>query len=133
MLRSVKAAIGYVAIVFGVGFLLGTLRVLVVAPQLGELLAVLIELPLMLATSWLVCGWIIHRFSLPGALSPRLVMGGVAFALLMMAEIGVSVFAFGRTVAQHFEAYLTAASLLGLLSQIAFALFPVLQLWVRRL
>src|SRR6202011_5564703 len=108
-----------------VGFLLGTLRVLVVAPQLGEPLAVVIELPLMLATSWLACGWIIHRSSLPGALSPRLVMGGVAFALLMVAELGVSVFAFGRTVVQHFETYQTGESLLGLLSQIAFGLFPV--------
>jgi hypothetical protein len=59
MMGSVKAAIGYFAVVFGMGFLLGTLRVLHIAPRLGEEFAVLIELPLMLAISWVACSWII--------------------------------------------------------------------------
>lgn len=132
MLRGVKAGIVYFAIVFAAGFLLGTLRVLVIAPRVGEQFAVLIELPLMLAVSWLACGWIVGHFSVPAALAPRLLMGGVAFLVLMAAEIGVSVLAFGRTVGQHLEAYQAAASQMGLLAQIAFALFPVIRLSIRR-
>lgn len=127
MARGVKAAIVYFAIVFAAGFLLGTMRVLALAPLLGERLAVLFELPIMLAISWFACARIVNWFCVPGLRSPRLVMGGAALALLMFAEMGVSVFAFGRTIVQHLEAYRTAAALLGLMAQIAFALFPVIQ------
>lgn len=132
MIPGIKAAIGYFAVVFGMGFLLGTLRVLLIAPRLGEELAVAIELPVMLAVSWLTCARIIDWFSVPGALSPRLAMGGLAFILLMAAEMGVSVLAFGRTLVQHFESYRTAPSLLGLSAQIAFAAMPTIQLYPRR-
>jgi hypothetical protein len=51
MQSALKADLIYVAIVFTVGFLLGTLRVLGLAPILGERLAVMIELPFMLGIS----------------------------------------------------------------------------------
>ncbi len=132
MMRSVEAAIGYFAVVFGMGFLLGTLRVLLIAPRLGEELAVVVELPVMLTVSWLACGRIIDWLSVPGVLAQRLAMGGLAFVLLMAAETGVSVLAFGRTIVQHFETYRTAPSLLGLSAQIAFAVMPAIQLYARR-
>lgn len=128
MLRGFNAGLGYFALVFAAGFLLGTLRILAISPWIGDAVAVLVELPIMLAVSWVACGWIAGRFSVPGALAPRLMTGAVAFALLMVAEIGVSVLALGRTVVQHFETYRTTASTLGLLAQVAFALFPVIQL-----
>jgi hypothetical protein len=130
MWRGGKAGLVYFAIVFAVGFLLGTLRVLVVAPKLGEPSAVLIELPVVLVISWIACGWTIIRFAVPGALAPRLMMGGTAFAALMAAEMGVSVIAFGRTAVQHFETYRAASAVLGLMAQIAFALIPVVRLFM---
>lgn len=132
MARAVKAGIAYFAIVFAAGFLLGTLRVLVLAPRLGEQSAVLAEMPVILAISWVACGWIVRRFGVPAILAARLTMGGVAFALLMGAEIGASVLAFGRTLAEHFAAYRTAPSRLGLAGQAAFALFPAIQSWAPR-
>jgi hypothetical protein len=94
MMRSVEAAIGYFAVVFGMGFLLGTLRVLLIAPRLGEELAVVVELPVMLTVSWLACGRIIDWLSVPAVLAQRFAMGGLAFVLWMAAETGVSVLAF---------------------------------------
>jgi hypothetical protein len=125
---ALKAGLVYFAIVFCAGFLFGTVRVLALAPRVGEALAVAIELPLMLAVSWLVCRRLIARLGVPAGLTPRLTMGGFAFGLLMVAEIGVSVLALGRTLSEHIEAYQTTPALMGLLGQIAFALFPV---WVR--
>lgn len=122
-----SAALAYFAIAFGAGFALGTVRVLLVAPRLGELAAVALELPVMLAVSWLAAGWCVRRFDVPARAAPRLVMGGLAFALLMLAELGVSVFAFGRSSADHLATYRQAAGLAGLAAQVAFALFP----WVR--
>ena len=42
----------YAAIVFALGFALGTLRILFLAPVAGELAAAIVEVPLMLALSW---------------------------------------------------------------------------------
>jgi hypothetical protein len=60
-----KAGAVYFTIVFAVGFLLGTVRVLVLVPRVGETAAVMIELPIILAASWITCRWLIARFSVP--------------------------------------------------------------------
>jgi hypothetical protein len=90
-------------------------------------LAVAIELPVMLTVSWIVCKRLVTRFSVPRESIPRVTMGGLAFGLLMAAEIAVSVSGFGRTIGEHFEYYQTAAGAMGLLGQLAFALFPLIQ------
>lgn len=128
MQSAMKAGLAYFAIVFAVGFMVGTLRVLVLLPYLGEVLAVIVELPFMLAVSWIVCKWLVVRFSVAGRPAPRLAMGGTAFALLMVAEICVSLFGFKRTITEHFEVYQEVGSIIGLLGQVAFALFPVIRL-----
>ena len=61
-------------------------------------------------------------------MAARLLMGGVAFVLLMVAELGVSIFAFNRSFAAHLAVYATTPALLGLVGQVAFALFPAFQL-----
>jgi hypothetical protein len=43
----------------------------------------------------------------------------------MLAELGVSVFAFGRTPAEHLATYHSAGALLGLAAQIIFAAIPL--------
>jgi len=131
MRKWIKAAFGYFAWVFAAGFLLGALRVLVVVPRLGELFAVLLELPVMLTVSWFACRAMVGRFAVPAVIGARLAMGGTAFALLMAAEAAFAV-ALGRTIAQHVASLLTAASLLGLAGQIGFALLPLIQLRGRR-
>jgi len=62
-------AIKYWAAVFLIGFVLGTLRVLFVAPSVGETAAVLAEMPFMLAASWAGARRIVNpaRSRLPGA------------------------------------------------------------------
>ncbi len=55
-MRAVLAGVLYFGLVFALGFILGTLRVLVLEPRLGSTGAVLLELPVMLAASWLLCG-----------------------------------------------------------------------------
>jgi hypothetical protein len=132
MAVALKAGVLYFAIVFAAGFGLGALRVTVIAPLLGETGAVLLELPVMLTLSWIVCAWLVRRQGVPGAAAARVAMGVSAFALLMAAEAGVSVFAFGRSLVEHFEAYRAATAQIGLAAQVAFLAFPLLQAWLRR-
>jgi hypothetical protein len=127
-----KAGFAYFVVAFGFGFLLGTFRMLVIVPAVGEISAVMLEMPIMLAISWFSSRWLIGRFSVPDGLAPRLVMGGLAFAILMFAEVGLSILGFGRTFAEHLASYRQIASFMGLLGQLAFASFPAIQLSVRR-
>jgi hypothetical protein len=53
--RATGADAVYAIIAFLIGFILGAIRVLLVAPRLGGTLAVIIETPIMLTTSWFVC------------------------------------------------------------------------------
>lgn len=132
MAAALRAGMIYFAIVFAVGFVLGAIRVLAVIPQFGETAAVLIELPVMLALSWVACAWLVRRFAVPRRVPERLAMGGLAFVLLMAAEVGVSVFGFGRTLAEHVQAFQTASAQLGLAAQLVFAALPVVQMTPRR-
>jgi len=127
MKRSLAAGALYFLLIFLVGMALGTIRTLILEPRLGAVGSVLLELPFMLAVSWFVCGWLLRYLSVPAAASARIAMGALAFLLLMAAELGLSLFAVGGSVSEHFANYGQAAPLLGLFGQFAFAVFPLLR------
>jgi hypothetical protein len=124
----VLAGFAYFAVVFAAGFVLGTLRVFLLIPWLGETAAVLIELPVILVVAWVACRRLVGAFDVASELAPRLVMGGTAFLSLMGTELIFSVLTFGRTVADHLAHYHEMHALLGLAGQVAFGLFPPMQL-----
>lgn len=124
------AGAAYFALVFTLGFVLGTVRTIFVrdAPSSGRLIGVLIELPIMLWASWFLCRFVVRRFAVASTTAARAAMGAVAFALLLLAELGVGALLFGRTPAEHFLLYRDASYALGLVAQIGFTLMPLLQL-----
>lgn len=125
---ALKGGCVYFLLVFAAGFVLGTARALFLAPILGEMLAVLIELPVILLASWLICRTLIEWFSIPATLIARGLMGATALILLLAAELLMSVYLFDRTIAEHLAIYQTTDGLTGLAGQIVFALFPGIQL-----
>lgn len=132
MSTALKAGLAYFSIVFAIGFALGAVRTLVFAPRMGELRAVLLELPIVLTASWLVCRWVLKRWSVSDRASDRLIMGAIAFALLIAAETAVGVLAFGRSIAAHFASYGSTSARVGLAAQVLFALFPLLNSFAAR-
>ena len=61
---AARAGLTYSAIVFAASFVLGTLRMLVLVPRPGDAaIAVLFELPIILAVSWIAFRWITGSFS----------------------------------------------------------------------
>ena len=124
---ALAAGFVYFAIVFAAGFALGVLRTVLIAPAVGETAAVSLELPFILAISWFAARALIRRFRIGASLRSRLTMGGVAFALLMIAEICFSLLLWGRTLVQHLELFRSAPGMIGLVGQIAFGFFPALQ------
>lgn len=132
MATSLRAGFFYFMLVFALGFALGVFRVMVVIPRPGDTTAVLIELPVMLVSSWMACVWLVRRFAVPPRAAERLAMGVFAFALLMLAELAVSVFGFGRTVPEYLATYRATGARFGLAAQSLFALFPLVQRFVAR-
>jgi hypothetical protein len=100
--HPIKAGALYSVVVFSAGFVLGALRVIWIAPLAGDLAAVALEAPIMLAFSWHACCWAAERMAVSERLMDRLLMGAVR--------------SYGQT-----------AMLLGLLAQLAFGVFPMLQ------
>jgi len=132
MTTALKAGAVYFAIVYLAGFVLGTVRVLLLAPRTGEVAAVLLETPIMLAASWIASRWCTRRFGVPPEVRPRLAMGGAAFALLILGEFGVSILAFSRSWEGIVAAFLAPPGLIGLSAQVIFALLPLLQALLKR-
>ena len=126
---TARAGAVYFVTVFLVGFVLGCLRTLVIAPRLGETAAVLLEAPLILTVSWFVAMWCVRYFEVPAAPLARLAMGGWGFALLMVAEFGISSIFFHRSISQHLAGFQSAAGAIGLGAQFAFAWIPLMLMW----
>jgi hypothetical protein len=125
--RAVKAGLLYCAVVFATGFILGVIRTMWVAPLSGELVAVALEAPVMLAISWSACAWVAERLEVSENFVDRLLMGGVALAVLVAAEAVIGLVANGKTLAAYFLTYGQSGILLGLLAQLGFAIFPIIR------
>ncbi len=118
----IAAGTAYFGIIFLVGFWLGIVRVLVLAPQLGELFSVSLEVPVMLAVAWWVGDRLIQRFQVPA--TDRVAMGAIALGWLLLAETGLGVGLLGQSWGEYLGHYATLPGLVGLLGQIAFAALP---------
>jgi preprotein translocase subunit SecY len=126
--RVIAAGVLYFAIVFGTGFVLGPIRVLIVAPAVGERIAVLLEAPLMLAAIVFAARWINRRF--PHLTPPAsLAAGLVALAFVLAAELAVMTFFWRMSLPR----YLAARDPVGLAAYaVLLAAFAAMPLVVAR-
>jgi hypothetical protein len=122
--NSLRAGFLYFLPVFALGFVLGTIRVLWLAPQIGAFPATLVELPIMLGASWFISKRLVSRFRISATME-RLAMGAVAFVLLMISETVLGL-AFGRSLVAQWQDLQTPQGLTGLAGQTVFGLMPLL-------
>ena len=101
LMQILKASLLYVALVFGVGFVLGTIRTLRVAPRVGMRIAELMETPIMLVVIIVAARWIVHRLAVPSVPSSRLSMGFVALGLMLVAEFGLVLWLRGLSIREY--------------------------------
>ena len=129
MWRVMMAALAYWGAVFAPAFALGVVRTLWLAPQIGALAAVAVEVPIVLAISWFAARAAVHRWRL--GRGEAAAMGAVAFALLMLAEWGLALGS-GQSSAAWLAGMTTAPGMLGLAGQVGFAMMPGVAALVRR-
>ena len=63
VMQVMKAGVLYFALVFGAGFVLGTVRTLWVVPRVGTRKAELMETPIMLVVTIVAARWTVLRLS----------------------------------------------------------------------
>jgi hypothetical protein len=124
---SAKAGVAYAVTVFAIGFLLGTARVLLLAPRVGPTIALSIEAPIILTASWYVSKLWARRLALGAEIPLRILVGGVAFVTLMTLEVALSISLFHRSIGEYLAELRSPAGAIGLGAQICFATFPLLQ------
>jgi len=88
-MQTIKAAVLYFGMVFGTGFVLGTVRTLWLVPRVGTRIAELMAQPFMFVVTVVAARWRVHRLAVPSLPIARVEMGGVALALLLAAEFGL--------------------------------------------
>jgi hypothetical protein len=96
-----KAGLLYFALVFGAGFVLGPIRILWVVPRFGTRIAGLLEMPVMFVVIVLAARWTVRRLSVSPTLPRRLGMGGIALALMLVAELTLVLWLQGLSIGEY--------------------------------
>lgn len=123
-----RGAALYFGIVFAVGFVLGAVRVPFLVPRLGERAAELAEMPLMFIAVFLAAGHVVRKYGPSVSGRGWALVGMVALALLVCAELLLAVALAGRGVGEYIAGRdpVSGSVYLGML--LVFAAMP----WLRR-
>ena len=113
----------YFALVFGVGFLLGIVRVLTLVPSVGERWAELAEMPLMLIAIIFSARFVVLRFPAAQRAS-YLASGGIALFLLVVVELFVVLAMRGLSIGQYFAERDPVAGSVYVVMLVVFAAMP---------
>lgn len=122
---ALRAGLRYGLEAFALGFVLGVIRTMIVAPTIGISPAVLIELPLLLiAMAWRARAIVQRSPALEGN-GDLFVMGITGSLVLMLAELLLGL-ALGISAQQWYRDLFHMPGVAGLAGQGPLALFPLL-------
>ena len=100
-MQILKAGILYFALVFGVGFVLGSVRILWVVPRFGARMAELMETPIMFMVTIVAARWVVRRLAVPPKPSNRLGMGCIGLGLMLVAEFTLVLWLRGVSINEY--------------------------------
>ena len=128
-MQILKSAMLYFALVFGAGFVLGTIRVLLVVPRIGTRTAELIETPVMIVVSFIAARWVVRRFAVPPTATQWIAMGLLALGLLLGGDFTFVLWLQGLTISEYLAGRDPVA---GTAYLVALGVFAVMPLFVAR-
>jgi hypothetical protein len=119
----------YFLVVFGAGFVLGPIRIIWLAPRLGERWAELVEMPVMLCVIVAAARWVVRRHLPLSSSMDRLRAGGLALVLMLAAEFSLVLWLRGITLGEYFA---TRDPVSGAAYYFMLAVFAAMPALVRR-
>lgn len=127
-MQIIKAGFAYFGLVFGLGFLLGAVRVSLIVPRLGTRKAELLEAPLMLIGILLATQFVLQQFVLPNTNSAFLIVGIIALGLMLFAEFLLIVWLQKQTITQYIKSRDLVSGSVYVLLLLIFALMPLIMM-----
>ena len=128
MSKTVRAALVYFAFVLGTGFVLGMFRVPILVPRIGERWAELSEMPIMAAVIFLAAGYVLRHFPDVCAPGRSLVVGFLALAFSVAAELGLAVVLQDRRLLEYIRSRDKVSGSVYIALLLVFAAMPRLRL-----
>jgi hypothetical protein len=128
-----QPAVLYFLLVFGAGFVLGTVRVLVLVPLLGERAAELMEMPLMLGIIAASARWIVRHGLVQDRRSSALVVGFIALGMVLIADLAVGMWLRGLSATEVFLDRDPVSGAAYYVSLLLFAAMPAIMTRSRRI
>jgi hypothetical protein len=125
-MQILKASVLYFALVFGAGFVLGTIRVLWIAPSFGTRTAELMEAPIMFAVTILAARWVVRFLSLSPKAVTRLSVGFTALGFMLGAELTFVLWLRGLTIGEYVASRDPVSGTVYIVMLGVFALMPLL-------
>lgn len=119
-----KTGLVYFFLVFGLGFLLGAIRIPFIVPRIGVRKAELLEMPIMLLGIVLAAKFILSQFKLPPAPLAYLSVGIIALSLTLIAEWQLVVCLQKTTFKQYLKSRDPVSGSVYILLLVLFALMP---------
>ena len=126
VVKILKSGVLYFALVFGGGFVLGTIRVLWIVPRVGTRTAELMEIPVMFVVTILAARWVVRRLSLLPTPATRLGVGFVALGFLLVTEFSVVLWLRGLTIRGYLASRDPVAGTVYFVMLGVFAVMPLL-------
>lgn len=121
----------YFFLVFMTGFILGTFRVLILAPAIGERYAELIEMPFMLVAIYFAAKYVVARArnrAAPTTVLAALATGAIALALLLLLEFTLVLKIQGMTLDDYLASRDPVSASAYVLGLIAFMVMPYMHI-----
>ena len=125
-MKIAAAAALYFLTVFGAGFLLGPVRVLLLEPRFGPVTAVLCEAPFLLAAIVTAARWTPLAVRLKPRFDSLLGVGLGALALLLVCDFAVGKFLRGFSAEEQLAKFATTEGLIYAALLVIFAAMPVI-------
>ena len=113
----------FYAFIFAFAFAMGVARVSVIAPRTGATLAVLAEVPIVMAFGWMVVRRLLRQRAL--TLAQRASMGSTALVLILTSEAILAQLLRGQSLVDWASDVMTPLGLVGLAGQIGVSLMPL--------
>ena len=123
-MNTLKLSIVYFALIFGTGFMLGTIRVLWIVPKIGVRTAELIEMLPMFVAILLSARWINQHLADADNISTRLKIGFLALSFLLVAEIAIGMVLQGASISEVLLNHDPISGTVYYVMLILFALMP---------
>ncbi len=125
-MQRISTAFKYALLMFVIGFVLGSIRQLLVIPHTGLVMALKIETPIMVISSALAAAFLMRRHGPQENHSGRLLIGFFALIFLLIAENLLALRAYGSSAFSYWGGLAPEAQILNFAGLLAFAVMPAL-------